>query len=252
MFNQSFISTVWRIFMKKEVMCIGLGLILLVLSAVEFSYAGDVKQSKNETYLAFNADIYLPQHQVKDKKLPVVLLVHNGGANKEGWGDYPEQLAAEGWLVMAFTWDVFKTTLEIESAIKFLFIEYKDRIDPEKAAIVAGCRGAANSLALLAKLKKLPCRILTVVALSVSESVYPEMFSAIQAEHPPVLAYYSLKDRLGEKYQAVSKQFAEEQLTQPKTVIALDATPHGHEMVTDPDTKDKVRKEILEWLKRVL
>ena len=41
-------------------------------------------------------------------------------------------------------------------------------------------------------------------------------------------------------------------LSDPKTVIALDVTPHGNELVTDPSTGEHVRAEVLAWLRRYL
>jgi dienelactone hydrolase len=208
--------------------------------------------SVSETYLKFDLDVYKPDGKLS--KFPVIFVAHNGGSTKEQLEDYPKTLSQNGYFVVAFSWDGNRSSYDLEQSIKYVLKKYADNIDTERVALIGGCRGGANAIALLSKQSKLNLKIKTVIVLSVSEKVsdYPELEKGATDIHPSILAYYSLKDRLGEKYQAISKKFAEEILMQPKTVIALDATPHGHELLTNPETKDQVRKEINEWLKKYL
>ena len=68
--------------------------------------------------------------------------------------------------------------------------------------------------------------------------------------HPPILEYYSKNDELGPEYQKVIKKVANEIITEPKTVIELNETAHANDLVTKATQKDKVRANIIKWLKK--
>jgi hypothetical protein len=208
------------------------------------------KKVETENYLELQADFHIPDSKIQSK-FPVVFLSHNGGSTKDGWGDFPQFLADKGFLVVNYTWNNFmmKTNLEVESVIQYTFKKYSNLADSTKVAFIGGCRGGSNIISEIPRFNKIPCKVKTIVVLSVSEnSTYTEMMNGIQTGHVPILAYYCTQDRLGAKYQTLSKQFAEDLLSQPKSVKGLDATPHGHELVTDATTKNQVRNEILTWL----
>lgn len=62
--------------------------------------------------------------------------------------------------------------------------------------------------------------------------------------------YYSKNDELGPEYQKVIKRVANEIITEPKTVIELNETAHANDLVTKATQKDKVRANIIKWLKK--
>ncbi len=232
--------------MKRKALLVIFGLILLFSCFSAMSAAGS---GKTQNYIQLQQRVYLPQAKTP---APLVVLVHNGGSNQEAWTDFPRELAAQGWVVLTMDWEEFKTTYDIEKSVGLTLKQYADRIDATKTAFVSGCHGGSKTLLLFGKLKKLSYKIQTVVALGISEPAYADMVQALKNEHPPVLAFYSLKDNLGEKYQVNSKKFAEEVLTQPKQVVSIDAAPHGDELTADEGTKGEVRKQIVVWLKDYL
>lgn len=236
--------------MFKHIKVAAIGLMILMLSLGTVYGAGKPRK-ETKAYVKMEEDVYIPPE--KKGKVPVVFLVHNGMESKENWGDFPQQLAAEGWVVVSFTWDWagYKQMYDINRAVAFTLKQYEAIIDPQKMAFIGGCHGGTKSLCLLGD-AKLASYIKTVVTLSSPDELYPDFEKALNTAHAPILAYYSTKDRLGESYQKASQEYAEVNLTQPKTVVAVETDAHGNELVTDPDTKTKIRQEIIAWLKKYL
>ncbi|MBN2353071.1 MAG: hypothetical protein JXD23_10920 [Spirochaetales bacterium] len=181
-------------------------------------------------------------------KLPTVFVAHNGFAKKEDWGTFPRELADKGYLVANIGWVDMAGTADVDKAIRLVLEKYGASIDAGKVAFIGGCHGAVKLLTLTAG-KALPAKlkVKSAVALSVSEED-SAMLEALGKNKIPVLAVYSTKDKYG--YAAINTKFAEELLREPKKVLALDARPHGNEMLTDAATKAAVSREIIDWLKK--
>lgn len=177
-------------------------------------------------------------------KVPVVFLAHNGGATKEDWGDLPEELNSKGYAVVNMGWTEFKGADEFRKNYATIADRWGKRVNLKRVAFVGGCHGGIKMLASLEA--KVPFRTKALVFLGMSE-----LYSA-PSGHAPILGIYSLKDHLGEGYVATQKKVYGTVLSKPITVIALDSTPHGNEMVTDATTRDRVRSEIFAWLKTYL
>ncbi len=177
-------------------------------------------------------------------KLPVVFFAHNGNQTKEDWGDYPEELTGKGYAVVNMGWTDFKGAADFRKNFDTVSERWGNRLDLKRTAFVGGCHGGIKMLGALEA--KLPLTVKALVFLSMSEQYSPP------AKHAPILGIYSLKDHLGEGYVNTQKKVYESVLNDPKTVIALDATPHGDELVTDQSTRDRVRAEIDSWLKKYL
>jgi dienelactone hydrolase len=177
-------------------------------------------------------------------RLPVVILAHNGGQTKDDWGDFPESLAASGYAVINIGWTDFKGSDDLKKGIETALSRCESRINPKRAAFIGGCHGGIKMLSALES--RLPVTVKALVFLSMSE-----LYSA-PSGHAPILGIYSLRDHLGEGYVNTQKKVYSSVLSDPKTVIALDATPHGNELVVDASTRERVRSEILTWLYRYL
>jgi hypothetical protein len=177
-------------------------------------------------------------------RLPVVFLAHNGGATKEDWGDFPDELSKKGYAVVNMGWTEFKGADDFKKNYATVTECWGKRLNLKRVAFVGGCHGGIKMLASLET--KVPFKTKALVFLSMSELYSPP------AHHAPILGIYCLKDHLGDGYVATQKKVYESVLSEPKTVISLDATPHGNELVTDASTRDHVRSEVAAWLKTYL
>jgi hypothetical protein len=177
-------------------------------------------------------------------KLPVVFLAHNGGAVKEDWGDFPEELASKGYFVVNIGWSKSSGGADIIDSMKKALARYPDSIDPGKAALIGGCHGCIKFLSAMGP--SLPVQVKAIAFLSMSE-----LYSA-PAQHAPILGIYATFDRLGGNYVNTQVKVYESMLTDPKTVVALDATPHGNELATDASTRTEVRSRIEAFLGQYL
>lgn len=204
---------------------------------------------ETQTYLQLERDVcYLPSVQ---DRMPLVVLAHNGGSRKEGWGNFPQELAGEGFFVLSVTWSL-NGPEDVEQAITTAMRKYAGKIDRKRVAFVGGCHGAVKLVKLFARRQAgniIDYQVKTIVALSISEED-EEMIKAFQDPHPPVLAVYTTRDRYG--YAKINKKVVEEIITEPKKVIALEAAPHGNELVMDNKTKTETQEMIITWLKEYL
>jgi hypothetical protein len=189
-----------------------------------------------------NMTISRPEAQAG--RLPVVFLAHNGGAKKEDWGDFPEELAAKGFFVVNIGWTKSSGGADIIDSMKKALERYPGSIDAEKAALVGGCHGCIKFLSAMGP--SMPVQVKAMAFLSMSE-----LYSA-PAQHAPILGIYSTSDRLGGNYVNTQIKVYDSLLTDPKTVIALDAKPHGNELATDESTKALVREKVESFLRQRL
>lgn len=242
--------------MKKSKILLCTLTMLLLSSSIVYADVNNVKNANNsnnanivsqdEFYLQLDQSVFYPVNRNKDNKLPVVFMVHNGLEDKSVWGDFPKQIANAGFFTVNITWRAWDTT-EVEAAIQYNLTKYADIIDTNKISFIGGCHGGKDVLQIMSH-SGLNYKVTSAVVLSVAE---PDQ-SVIDSEkvsHPPILAYYSKQDELGEYYQKASKQVAEDIITEPKKVIALDETAHGDNIVTKASNKEKVRNEIIAWIK---
>jgi hypothetical protein len=176
--------------------------------------------------------------------MPVVFLAHNGGAKREDWGDFPEELASKGYFVVNIGWTKGSGGADINDSMKKAIERYPGSIDLGKAALIGGCHGCIKFLYAMGP--SMPAQAKAIVFLSMSE-----LFTA-PSRHAPVLGIYSTSDHLGGGYVTTQKKVYESFITEPKTVVALDATPHGNELATDDSTKAQVRRRIEEFLSQNL
>ena len=199
-------------------------------------------------YPELNADVFKPADM--KGKLPTVFFAHNGYGKKEDWGNFPKEVAAEGYITVSIGWEDMSAVTDIYKSIDGILKKYESSIDMTRVAFIGGCHGAVKLLTLLDD-KDLMAKInvKTAVAISVSEDD-PNMIKATKNTDIPILAIYAKRDVYG--YSPINKKFAEELLREPKKVIALDVIPHGNEMLVKDDTKPAVSKEIKEWLKKYL
>lgn len=197
------------------------------------------KEAISETF--DTVDVIIPAAK---GKLPVVFMAHNGGMTKEDWGDFPQELAAEGYAVVNMGWTVMGGGNDIRKNIQTVKERYGKRIDFKRVAFVGGCHGCVKLMNVMDS--KLPFTPKALVFLSLSETYSPPL------GHAPVLGAYATKDHLGNGYVATQVQVYEKAITEPKKVIVTDTTQHGMEFVTDPETKEQFRGEIKAWLKGLL
>jgi hypothetical protein len=176
--------------------------------------------------------------------LPVVFLAHNGGAKKEDWGDFPEELASKGYLVVNVGWTKSSGGADINDSMKKALASYPGLADPAKVALIGGCHGCVKFLYAMGP--SMPVQPKALVLLSMSELM------TAPSRHAPILGIYSTSDHLGGGYVATQKKVYESSLTEPKTVVALDSTPHGNELATDESTRAQVRLRIEEFLSQNL
>jgi len=204
---------------------------------------------ETRAYLHLEQDVcYLPSVQ---GKMPLVVLAHNGGGSKGGWGDFPQELAGEGFFVLSVNWSLDGPE-DLEEAIIATMRKYAGKIDRTRVAFAGGCHGAVKLVKVFARGPStggIKYQVKTIVALSISGKD-EELIKAFQAPHPPVLAVYTTRNRYG--YDGINKEVAEEVITEPKRVVALEATPHGQSMVTDGTTRAETREIIITWLKEQL
>jgi dienelactone hydrolase len=189
-----------------------------------------------------SVDVYCPSG---GGKLPVVFFAHNGGGKKEDWSDYPKKLAESGYLAASIQWATMSGISDLKAIIGDVLKKYADVADLERVAFVGGCHGGVKMVSFM-KAADAPCRVKTAVFLSISE------MAKLPAEHVPVLGIYATDDHLGDNYKRFTKMYVETILTEPKKMVAITGTPHGHELVADAATKDEARGEIAAWLKEKL
>jgi dienelactone hydrolase len=196
------------------------------------------------TYLELKADVYKPSRM--SGKAPTIFLAHNGFGKKEDWGSFPKELADQGYVAVSIGWEDFSTVADIKKAIMLALTKYDSIIDTKKIAFVAGCHGAVKLLTLHDdKVLKSKITVQTAAALSISEEDQ-NMLAAVRKSSIPLLLVYSKADQYG--YADINNKVAES-LREPKKIVAMDAKPHGNELVVDAGTKPAVSKEIVEWLK---
>lgn len=183
-------------------------------------------------------DVYSP---IGDAKFPVVFFVHNGGADKQGWSDYPRSLAEKGYLTASIGWTSMGGYDDLRDSIGSVMRKYSARIDPSRVALIGGCHGCVKMITML-KSADSPCAAKTVVLLSLSE------MSTLPEDHVPVLGIYATEDHLGAYYKDFTKKYVETILTEPKRTFAFAGSPHGNELVADASSKEAVRGEIDKWL----
>jgi hypothetical protein len=174
-------------------------------------------------------------------KLPVIFLAHNGGEKRENWGDFPAELASKGYAVVNMGWTVMGGAEDLRQSMAKALAKYGDRIDQDRAAFIGGCHGCVKFNALLMG-GALPVKVKALVFLSISE------YGRLTAGHAPLLGIYSTRDHLGANYIMAQKDIYASDMSEPKKVIALDATAHGDELVVDPATKAQVRSEAIAWI----
>lgn len=200
--------------------------------------------SEEKVYLKLEQSVFYPKHS--HSKLPVVFLAHNGGADKSAWGDFPQQVANAGFFTVNITYKSWDTT-EVKAAIEYTLKKYANKIDTNRVSFIGGCHGGKDLLQIMSE-QNSNYKIKSAVALSISEE--DQGFKdALKVSHPPILAYYSTKDELGQYYQEVTKRVVEEVITEPKKVVALEETAHGNDLVTKGSSKVKVRQDIIDWIK---
>lgn len=200
--------------------------------------------SDNKTYLKLQEAVYYPKNRAG--KLPVVFMAHNGLEDNSAWGDYPQQIADSGFFVVNITYKSWDTT-EIETAIQYSLNKYEDKIDTDKVCFVGGCHGGKDLIQIMSQ-SNLDYKVKCAAFLSIAENDQPVIDSQ-KVKHAPILTYYSKKDELGTYYQGITKKIAEETITAPKKVVALDETAHGDHIVTNASCKTQVRKDIIDWMK---
>lgn len=237
--------------MKKSRILLFTLAMLTLGSSIAYGYANNVSKninivSENEVYLPLEQSVYCPTNTDKGAKLPVVFLVHNGLEDKNAWGDFPQQIASAGFFTVNITWKAWDTT-EVEAAIQYNLIKYANLIDKDKVSFIGGCHGGKDVLQIMSH-SGLNYKITSAAVLSVAEPDQ-SLIDSEKVSHPPILVYYSKQDELGDFYQKASKQAAEEVITQPKQVIALDETAHGDHIITKASNKEKVRNDIIDWIK---
>ena len=202
--------------------------------------------TNTEVYFSLEQDVFLPKDMIKDKKYPVVFFAHNGGADKSGWGDFPEQMSKEGFLAVDVTWKNWDTC-NVEAAIEYTLQKYAANIDTTNVVFIGGCHGSKDLLQIMSK-EKLGYTVKTAVILSLSEEDQ-SVVDTQKLKHVPILVYYSKNDILGKYYQDVTKKIAEQVITTPKKVIELNESPHGNDLLTQASCKDEVSTNIIKWVK---
>jgi hypothetical protein len=193
--------------------------------------------------LSSTLDLYYPGQM--DTSLPVVFLAHNGGAKKEDWGNFAEDLADSGYIVASIGWTAFSPDKDLQEAIDAVFKRFGAKASQEKVAFIGGCHGAVKFTRLLRE-EKYASQVKALVFLSISEDII------MDENHAPVLAAHSLQDHLGTYYIDKTKAICEKSITEPKKVIALDSNAHGNEMVMSEGSREIIRPEIKAWLKQYL
>ncbi|HEX3030009.1 MAG TPA: hypothetical protein VHT34_12060 [Clostridia bacterium] len=185
-------------------------------------------------------NIYYPNSS--NSKLPVVFLAHNGGQDGTAWGDFPQQIASAGFFTVNIT---YSDSSDVESAIDYTIKKYSNKIDTKNISFVGGCHGAKILVGIFGQGSK-KYSVKSFVLLSLSEDD-PE---TLGGKHPPALAYYSLNDELGDEYSYMSKDIATNSLSSPKKVISINERYHGDNMIVKASNKEKIRKDIIDWLKK--
>lgn len=180
----------------------------------------------------------------KNKKLPVIIFTHNGNGTAAEWGDYPEIIAGIGYFSVVVSYKENHRATVMKDIVEDVKKKFKNNIDHTKFVFVGGCHGGIINSHVFDDLSGGvidPGSIKALVYLSLTELLQ------LPESHPPVLTIYSTEDHLGKKYQEKSKRIAEH-FTDPKTIIEIEGTPHGAELVSDPLTKERVRKEVTKFI----
>jgi len=187
---------------------------------------------------------------------PGVILVHQYLQDDQQWGDFPEELAAQGWIVLAFSLrghgesdpytggDLSKiltdprgAPVDLEAAVTFLTGE--GVADTNRVAVVGTSIGA--NLAVLASIRKWAR---AAAALSPRTSAI-EALAATKAQGMAGIAYYA-----GELDNAGDAKSLEEATADPSTVTILSASSdHGIAILRN---RPETRGEIVEFLRSAL
>jgi hypothetical protein len=223
----------------------------IIVAAFAFIITGSISTfavvnhvSDNKTYLKLQEAVYYPKNRTG--KLPVVFMAHNGLEDNSAWGDYPQQIADAGFFTVNITYKSWDTT-EVETAIQYALNKYEDKIDTDNVSFIGGCHGGKDLIQIMSQ-SNLDYKVKCAAFLSIAENDQ-SVIDSQKVKHAPILAYYSKKDELGAYYQDITKKIAEETITQPKKVVALDEAAHGDHVVTSASCKDQVRKDIIDWIK---
>jgi hypothetical protein len=215
---------------------------LCLAAAVLFAGAAELS-AQTAAELSPTLDLYYPAKM--EASYPVVFLAHNGGAKKEDWGNFGEDLADSGYIVASIGWTASRPDVDLQDAIDAVFKRFGANADRERVVFIGGCHGAVKFTRLLFD-AKYAAMVKALVFLSISEDIF------IDANHAPILAAHSLHDHLGQYYIDKTKAVCEKSITEPKKVITLDSDAHGNEMVVSEGSREIVRSEIKAWLKRYL
>jgi hypothetical protein len=215
-----------------------------------FLFCNSISAFSSEQQFISSEDAYLKDSDLKQNvyyqnvpkaKLPVVFLAHNGDHDGTAWGDFPQQIANAGFFAVNIT---YRYESDVSSAIEYTLEKYADKIDTENVSFVGGCHGALMLSQVFTEGSS-KYTVKNFVMLSLAEM----NLDFLTGKHPPVLAYYSLKDELGEGYASTTKMVAADLLSAPKKVVANTDPAHGDGMVVKAANKDQIRKDIIEWLR---
>ncbi len=95
-----------------------------------------------------------------DGNYPAIVLIHSFRGLEEGYKTMADQLAAEGFVVLAVGWQTFEQSpaddvvkLLVEDSIAFL--SARDEVDPERIGLTGFCAGGRYTMLLLPQIASL-------------------------------------------------------------------------------------------------
>ena len=235
--------------------------ILITFSTSLTAQNGEEVQFKTKDDLTIRANYQLPQH--KTAKVPVVILIHQGGSTREEWFALPlwKNLLKEGYAILAYDvrlhgksdkdkgnlYDLFnnpkRAPLDLQAAIAFL--EKDTRIDTDRIGIIGASIGA--NLACVAASSD-EYHIKTAVSLSAKTAAVQHLSGQKEAlQFTNVFYIASEKEQNG-----LRKKWAEEMFsktTGSKKIEIASGSKHGSFILRESPTTENA---IVEWIKKTL
>jgi len=193
-----------------------------------------------------------------DKPLPAVILIHQGGSDRDEWNGFFDQLREQNYVVLAYDVrghgqstpvkniyalfnDPNQAPLDLKAAVRFL--KSLEQVDPARIALVGASIGGNLTGVGISKMG-----IKTAVAISGKTSAMKNLHGDGKLNLKSIFFIAADGDQGGKRTKWAKEMFA---LTRDPRLLAIvkNSQSHGVSIFEDDPT---VKDQIIKWLKATL
>jgi carboxymethylenebutenolidase len=147
--------------MKMRIASFSLLLVCLVsLPTILFAQAQEVSGNEVEVVSAEQAYPSYLAAPTSGGPYPAIILIHSFRGLEEGYRTMSDQLAAEGFVVLAVGWQTFQQSPPDDTVKRLIedsiaFLSERDDVDPERIGLTGFCAGGRYTMLLLPQIESL-------------------------------------------------------------------------------------------------